>query len=76
MEQEGAKEFVTYLNRLYREGLLDADYPSNKNETMAAKVAAGQAGACRMTPWESATLYFWSLLQGRTKNAPSPTGAD
>lgn len=56
MEQAGAKELVTWLNRLYREGLLDADYPSNKNETMISKIAAGYAGACRMTPWESAAL--------------------
>lgn len=56
MEQEGAKELITWLNRLYQEGLLDADYPSNKNETMISKIAAGHAGACRMTPWESAAL--------------------
>lgn len=56
VEQEGAKELVTFLNRLYTEGLLDADYPSNTNETMISKVAAGYAGACRMTPWESAAL--------------------
>ncbi|HJA31697.1 MAG TPA: extracellular solute-binding protein [Candidatus Eisenbergiella pullicola] len=56
VEQEGARELVTFLNRLYAEGLLDADYPSNTNETMISKVAAGYAGACRMTPWESAAL--------------------
>lgn len=56
LEQEGAKELITYLNRLYREGLLDADYPSNTNETMTGKIAAGISGACKMTPWESATL--------------------
>lgn len=56
MEQEGAKELITYLNRLYKEGLLDADYPSNKNDTMTKNIASGYAGACRMTPWESAAL--------------------
>ena len=56
LEQPGAKELVTYLNKLYKEGLLDADFPSNKNDGMISKVAAGIAGACKMTPWESAAL--------------------
>lgn len=56
MELEGTRELITFLNKLYKEGLLDADYPSNKNETMISKIAAGYAGACRMTPWESAAV--------------------
>jgi putative aldouronate transport system substrate-binding protein len=38
------KSYLEYMNKLYKEGLLDQDYPINKNSNVQQKMAAGNAG--------------------------------
>ena len=51
----GGKEYLTFLNKLYAEGLLDADFPSNTNSTVCERFAAGNVGAAVNCCWDSWT---------------------
>lgn len=42
--QESYKEYLTVLNRLYTEGLLDPDFAVQDNTTNQAKITSGQTG--------------------------------
>src|SRR5690625_548858 len=52
VEPEG-KEYVTYLNKLYAEGLLDSDLPANKADNVQQKIASGLVGATLLSAWDS-----------------------
>jgi putative aldouronate transport system substrate-binding protein len=54
-----AKDFLTYMNKLYTEGLLDKEYPVNKAGTVQEKMVSGQAGMAsvgwaNMVVWDKA----------------------
>lgn len=38
------KEALSYLNKLYREGLLDPEFPLNKNRNLEEKIVTGKVG--------------------------------
>jgi putative aldouronate transport system substrate-binding protein len=38
------KEYLTFMNKLYDEGLLDPDFPINTSSTITEKIAAGRVG--------------------------------
>lgn len=42
-EHEGMMEYLTFMNKLYEEGLLDPEWPVNKDATMKEKFTRGQA---------------------------------
>ncbi len=49
----GGKEFLTFLNKLYAEGLLDADFPTNQNGNVVERLSSGVAGAGVYCCWDS-----------------------
>ncbi|WP_127582481.1 extracellular solute-binding protein [Paenibacillus koleovorans] len=56
LETSGAKEYVTYMHKLYAEGLLDADYPITKKDKLVERIGAGLVGAAYIQCWDSAAL--------------------
>lgn len=44
LEGEGMKEYLTFMNKLYNEGLLDPEWPVNKADTIQQKFTTGKAG--------------------------------
>lgn len=55
-ELPGGKAYLTFLNRLYKEGLLDADFPTNQNANVVERLASGVAGSAIFCCWDSAAL--------------------
>lgn len=59
-------DYIKYLASLYKDGLLDADFPTNKLATLNEKFSSGRAGMI--------TSYYWdmgSLLDALEKNVPN-----
>jgi putative aldouronate transport system substrate-binding protein len=52
----GQKEYVEFVRKLYRENLLDADFPATTHQMMVEKVASGVVGAAAFSCWDSAAL--------------------
>ena len=51
MELPGATEYVAFLKKLYSEGLLDADFLSNKWSNFDQKIGSGNVGSAIMSCW-------------------------
>ncbi len=49
----GGKAFLTFMNKLYKEGLLDADFPTNQNNNVVERLSSGVAGAGVYCCWDS-----------------------
>ncbi len=49
----GGKAFLTFMNKLYKEGLLDADFPTNQNNNVVERLSSGVAGADVYCCWDS-----------------------
>lgn len=61
-------EYIKYLASLYKEGLLDREFPTNKTATLTEKFSSGRAGMI--------TSYYWdigTLLDALQKNIPNAT---
>lgn len=43
MTNPGLKDYVTYMNELYTEGLIDAEWPTNTGEVLNEKFTSGKA---------------------------------
>lgn len=56
------KDMVTYLNKLYKEGLIDNEYLFNKTQQVTEKVASGKAASVYAGYWDPA-----GYLPGLTK---------
>ncbi|KIL41387.1 hypothetical protein SD70_06960 [Gordoniibacillus kamchatkensis] len=56
VDQPGAKAYMTYLNKLNNEGLLDPDAAASKHAKIVEKVGAGLVGAAALSCWDSAAL--------------------
>ena len=52
----GQKDYITFLNLLYKEGLLDADFPATTGPALIEKVSSGVVGCAAMSCWDSAAL--------------------
>ncbi len=48
----GAKAYVTFMNKLYTEGLLDSEWPQNTGDTAREKFLSGKALMNRVYWWE------------------------
>ncbi|MHA0856820.1 extracellular solute-binding protein [Paenibacillus sp. CMAA1364] len=44
LEGPGMKDYLTFMNKLYAEGLMDPEWPVNKMETIQQKFSTGKAG--------------------------------
>ncbi|MDR6550572.1 extracellular solute-binding protein [Paenibacillus qinlingensis] len=56
------KEMLTYLNKLFKEGLIDNEYLFNKTQQVSEKMSSGKAAAAFAGYWDPA-----SYLAGLTK---------
>lgn len=50
---EGGKAYIEFLNRLYSEGLLDADFAANSYSILEQRIGSGFIGAAAMSCWVS-----------------------
>jgi putative aldouronate transport system substrate-binding protein len=60
------KEYVAFVAKLYREGLLDPDFAVNKSATVMEKFTSGKAGAMSCAWWDAP-----SILSALAKTQPS-----
>lgn len=44
LEGPGMQEYLSFMNKLYKEGLIDQEWPVNKSETIQQKFTTGKAG--------------------------------
>lgn len=58
--QPEAKDFLTFMNKLYQEGLLDTDYPVNKEANIKEKLV-GEKAAMSTIHWATAKGVVESL---------------
>ncbi|WP_276356543.1 extracellular solute-binding protein [Cohnella caldifontis] len=54
LDQPGAKEYMSYLNKLNADGLLDPDAAATKHDRVVEKVGAGLVGVAALSCWDSA----------------------
>lgn len=52
----GQKEYVEFIHQLYKEGLLDADFPATTGTSLVEKVSSGVVGCAALSCWDSAAL--------------------
>lgn len=52
----GQKEYVEFVHKLYKEGLLDADFPATTNSALVEKVSSGVVGCAALSCWDSSAL--------------------
>lgn len=50
------KEYVTFVNKLYQEKLLDADFPATQGAALVEKVGSGVVGCAALSCWDSSAL--------------------
>lgn len=62
LRNPGMKEYLTYMNKLYNEGLIDIDWPVNTGDTINQKMASGQAVMTRLWHW-SPTSWYNALVE-------------
>ena len=51
------KDYLSFLESLYEEGLLDAEFPANKAENQLEKYTNGISGVAYFGYWDCPTLY-------------------
>lgn len=56
MEEPGLKDYLSFLNKLYSEKLLDQDFPIMKVDKVAEKLGAGHLGAATLSAWDSGAM--------------------
>jgi putative aldouronate transport system substrate-binding protein len=54
LELPGAKDYLAFLNMLYAEGLLDADFPATNGQALQTKIGSGNLGAAYDSVWQTA----------------------
>lgn len=54
---DGYKAYIEYLNKLYTEGLIDAEFPANDSATRLAKFTSGKAVMTYFGNWEGPGFY-------------------
>lgn len=50
------KEYVAFINKLYQEKLLDADFPATQTAALVDKVGSGVVGCAALSCWDSSAL--------------------
>ena len=79
IEMPQMKDYLSFLNKLYAEGLLDIDFPATKGSALTEKISSGVVGSAVMTAWESAAQRSVSELTGGSGKfvfVPPLTGAN
>jgi putative aldouronate transport system substrate-binding protein len=66
LDDPGMKQYLAFMNKLYTEGLVDAEWPVNKSATIQQKFTTGKAGVI---------TYGWGIAPAVTeamnKNLPN-----
>ncbi|MVP02028.1 extracellular solute-binding protein [Paenibacillus lutrae] len=55
IETPAMKEFLTYMNKLYKEGLIDQEMPINTSAKAIEKFTSGKAAVYRLAYWNAGT---------------------
>lgn len=53
LRQPGMKEYLTWMNKVYNEGLIDIDWPVNTGDTINTKMASGDAFMTYAAHWST-----------------------
>jgi len=56
-EVSGAKDYVAFMNKLFKEGLLDNEFAQNTGETMKEKFFSGKTAIYQTAWWGEPTAY-------------------
>ncbi len=56
LDLPGEKEYLEFLHKLYKEGLLDSDFPATTHSALVEKVSSGVVGCAVMSCWDSSAL--------------------
>lgn len=62
LRNPGVKEYLKFMNQLYVEGLIDPDWPVNKNENIDQKMSTGEAVMTHMS-WSSTPNWTRALQE-------------
>ncbi len=55
--RDGYKDYIAYVNKLYAEGLLDAEFPANDSAMRLSKFTSGKAVMTFFGSWEGPGFY-------------------
>jgi putative aldouronate transport system substrate-binding protein len=67
VEDPAVKEYLTFMNKLYAEGLIDAEMPTNNGSKVIEKFTSGKAAVMRLAWWSAPSVY--PALQKNFPNA-------
>ncbi|MCQ6562333.1 extracellular solute-binding protein [Paenibacillus mendelii] len=77
--QPAAKEYLSYMSKLYADGILDREFPVNKNPNIQEKLVSGQA-AMATVGWADAKGIIEAFKEknpnGKLELIHPPVGAD
>lgn len=62
LRNPGVREYLTFMNKLYNEGLIDPDWPVNKGENVDQKMSTGDAVMTNMS-WSSTPNWTRALQE-------------
>jgi putative aldouronate transport system substrate-binding protein len=66
VENPRMKDYLAYMSKLYKEGLIDSEWPINEGAKVIEKFTSGKAAMYSMAWWEAP-----SVVNALTKNAPN-----
>ncbi|MCM0649872.1 extracellular solute-binding protein [Clostridium swellfunianum] len=67
VEEPAVKEYLAFMNKLYAEGLIDTEMPTNNGSKVIEKFTSGKAAAMRLAWWSAPSVY--PALQKNFANA-------
>lgn len=67
VEDPAMKEYLAFMSKLYAEGLIDAEMPTNNSSKVIEKFTSGKAAAMRLAWWSAPSVY--TALQKNLSNS-------
>ncbi len=67
VEDPAVKDYLAFMNKLYSEGLIDTEMPTNNGSKVIEKFTSGKAAAMRLAWWSAPSVY--PALQKNLPNA-------
>ena len=78
-EDPRMQKYLEYINMLYSKGLLDAEFPTNKYNTIQEKFTTGQAGVAYFSWWDTGSIVSTlkeTCPDAKVEYMPVLTGSD